>query len=76
MVEYKYLGHDFEYAKYCVKAEPNHVFEYEKTAYRLADEVNGEVVELYTTHLWEINFVTEDECEFIGYGVIKDAELL
>ena len=76
MNNYKYLGHDFEYARYCVRAEPNHVFEYEKTAFELADEVNGDVVELYSTSLIQLTFVTEDECDFIGYGVIKDGELL
>ena len=76
MNDYKYLGYDFEYARYVVRAEPNHVFEYEKTAFELAEEVNGEVVELYTTSLVQLTFVTEDEAEFIGYGVIKDGELL
>ena len=76
MNDYKYLGHDFEYAQYVVRAEPNHVFEYEKTAHCMADEVNGEVVELYTTTLVQLTFVTKEETEFIGYGVIKDGELL
>lgn len=48
----------------------------EKTAYELADKINGEVVELYTTSLVQLTFVTKEETEFIGYGVIKDGELL
>lgn len=76
MNEYKFLGHDFEYGRYAVRGEPNHVFEYELTAHELADEVNGEVVELYNTHYVNLTFVTEDDCEFIGYGVLKDGELL
>lgn len=72
----KYLGCDFGYEKYVVRGEPNHVFEYEKTAFEMAEETDGEVVELYITSYVQLTFVTEDECEFIGYGVLKDGELL
>ena len=76
MSDKKYLGHDFEYPRYAVNGEPNHVFEYEKTAFELADKVDGEVVELFYTSLWCVNDATEDKAKFIGYGVLKGDELL
>ena len=73
---------DFKYGDCCgiqeviVNSEPNHVFEYEKTANRFADEVDGTPVAIYyssKTHLWACE---DNDLELIGYGVEKDGELL
>lgn len=59
-----------------VNYEPEHIFEYVDTAFSYAYKVGGHMVELYytsKTHLWN---VSEDECEFIGYGIMKDGELI
>lgn len=75
MVDYKTLD-------YCgihevlVNAEPLYVFEYEKSAWEFLEEVDGEdVAKIYYTsrvQLWG----NEDTGRFIGYGVIKDGELV
>lgn len=76
MNDYKYLGFDFDYPRYVVKGEPSHVFEYSKTAWDLADTVGGDVVELYSTSLYNIQFASLEDCTFIGYGVLSDNELI
>lgn len=76
MKDYRLFGHDNDYPQYIVDYEPNHVFEYAKTANELAMETDGDVVELYTTSLYISTFATEDDVEFIGYGVMVDDELI
>ena len=76
MREYKCLGSEHGYSRYIVTAEPNHVFEYMTSAIGFAREVDGEAVGLLLTSFWNLMGATEKDAHFIGYGVMKDGELL
>lgn len=78
MVEYRTLDEwDCDgYQKVVINEDPIYVFEYSKTACELADEVNGEVVVLHYSHLYILSYECEEDAEYIGYGVVKDGEVL
>lgn len=59
-----------------VNGEPNHLFEYEKTAYELAEKVDGEVVAVYYTSMYWLRDADYENSEHIGYGVLSDGELI
>ena len=63
-----------EYDEVITRENPYNVFEYEKSAFELAEELGeGEVVKVYTTHLihlWNADPDNEDDCDFMGYGVL------
>ena len=76
MIDYKFLD-CCGIQEVLVNAEPKYVFEYEKSAWELATEVDGEAVKLYYTSRVHLTFAEENDMECIGYGVIdKDGELI
>ena len=56
--------------------DPNYIFEYPISAFEIANELKGEIVALHYSSDYILSEDSIDNCEYLGYGIIKDGEVL
>ena len=70
MISCKVIDECHEYQIALVNADTNNIYEYNNNAHTIADEIKGEVVEVYQTPYYHIDKKDFEESEFIGYGIL------